>query len=104
MDKDGYYDSDDYWRELDTNEKKERLAGFGFTIFEETIPDYHWSLLNEDEKKKVLASAPPITGIIDWNKLSMDQLVAYLENKHNFSSTGESYAIFKLIKFYKEHK
>lgn len=98
------YTSDQLWFELTTKEKEERLIGFGFTINDGTIPDYNWSLLNEDEKKKVLNSAPQIPGMVDWNTLSLDQLVTYLENKHKFSSTGESFAINRLIDFYKENK
>jgi len=44
------------------------------------------------------------SGFIDWNTLSMDQLVSYLERKHYFGSSGESLAINKLIEFYKKYK
>ena len=43
-------------------------------------------------------------GMIDWNKLSLDDYCDYLEEKYQFSSTGEAKAIFELINFYKENK
>jgi outer membrane biogenesis lipoprotein LolB len=43
-------------------------------------------------------------GFLNWNTLSLDQMVEYLEEKHKFSSTGESKCIFELIEFYKKHK
>jgi hypothetical protein len=41
---------------------------------------------------------------IDWNKLSLDEMVEYLKQKHQFSSTGESKCIFELIQFYEDRK
>ncbi len=38
---------------------------------------------------------------VDWNNYSMDELVEYLENKYMFSSSGDAFAINKLIEFYK---
>lgn len=43
-------------------------------------------------------------GFFDWNVLTLDQMVEYLEDKHRFSSTGESKCIYHLIEFYKNHK
>jgi len=43
-------------------------------------------------------------GWLDWNTLSLDEMVDYLEKKHMFSSTGESKCIFELIDFYKKNK
>ena len=43
-------------------------------------------------------------GFMDWNTLEMDQLVEHLENEFMFSSSGTAFAVFKLIKFYKENK
>lgn len=43
-------------------------------------------------------------GFLDWNTLTLDQMVEYLEEKHKFSSTGEAKCIFELIEFYKKHK
>lgn len=41
---------------------------------------------------------------LDWNTLTLDQMVDYLENKYKFSSTGDAKCIFTLIEFYKKHK
>jgi len=43
-------------------------------------------------------------GFLDWNTLTLDQMVEYLKEKHKLSSTGESKCIFELIEFYKKHK
>jgi hypothetical protein len=57
------------------------------------------------EKNPLDWKAPhPDKGWIDWNTLSMDELVEYLENKYMFSSSGDAYAINKLIEFYKENQ
>lgn len=40
----------------------------------------------------------------DWNKFSMDELADYLEKKHMFLSDSESFAINRLIDFYRENK
>lgn len=44
------------------------------------------------------------TKFIDWNTLEMDELVRHLENKFMFDSSGTAFAVFKLIRFYKENK
>tara|TARA_R110001592_G_scaffold141781_2_gene363642 strand:- start:405 stop:683 length:279 start_codon:yes stop_codon:yes gene_type:complete len=41
---------------------------------------------------------------IDYDKVSMDDLVKSLEGKDTFNSTNDVYIIKKLIKFYKENK
>ena len=69
--------SEDIWNELSTSEKLERL-------------------LPENEQK--------ISGFMDWNQLSLDQHVAYLEEKYRFSSKGEALSIHKLIEFYRQNK
>lgn len=51
------------------------------------------------EKENILPD-----GWLDWNKLSLEEMVKYLENKHMVSSTGESRCIFELISFYKENR
>lgn len=104
MDKDGYVDSDDMWFELPTKERRERLFEAGVQFFEESNLDSIWQNLSESKKKEVLSCGLMPLGCIDWNKLSLDQLVAYLEEKHQFSSRGESFAINRLIEYYKEHK
>jgi hypothetical protein len=52
-----------------------------------------------EQNKKTLS-----IGFLDWNTLTLDQMVEYLEEKHKFSSTGEAKCIFELIEFYKKHK
>lgn len=114
------YSSDDLWFELTTKEKEERLTGYETKNrifrksrscgFSESInkaiisSDEIWNELNEEQKKEVLASAPDIPGVIDWNTLSLDQLSEYLEEKYKFSSTGESLAIQKLIEYFRNTK
>lgn len=41
---------------------------------------------------------------VDWNKYSMDELADYLEDKWKFSSSGEAFAILKMVDFYRNHK
>jgi len=43
-------------------------------------------------------------GFLDWNTLTLEQMVEYLEKKYQFSSTGEAKCIFSLIEFYKEQQ
>jgi len=43
-------------------------------------------------------------GWIDWNTLSLDDMVEYLRDKYAFSSTGDAKCINHLIKFYDQHK
>ncbi len=43
-------------------------------------------------------------GWMDWNTLTLDQMVDYLREKHMFSSSGESLCIHKLIEFYDRNK
>jgi hypothetical protein len=43
-------------------------------------------------------------GFLDWNTLTLDQMVEYLEEKHKLSSTGEAKCIFELIKYYKDNQ
>jgi hypothetical protein len=60
-----------------------------------------WDELSETEK---IEGIPPLTGGIDMNKISLDSLVKMLDDKYKFSSTGDAYAIHRLIEFYKENK
>lgn len=39
-------------------------------------------------------------GWMDWNLLTLDQMVDYLKNKYMISSSGEAKCIFSLIEFY----
>lgn len=43
-------------------------------------------------------------GWMDWNKLSLDQMVEYLKNKYMFSSSGDAKCIYHLIEFYEKNK
>ena len=36
-------------------------------------------------------------GIIDWNKLTMEQYIEHLEEKFKFDSSGTAKAVFQLI-------
>jgi hypothetical protein len=51
----------------------------------------------------VSGSALP-NGWLDWNTLSLDQMVEYLRNKYMFSSSGDAKCIYHLIEFYDKHK
>jgi hypothetical protein len=54
-------------------------------------------------KGDVSGSALP-EGWVDWNTLSIDQMVEYLRNKYMFSSSGDAKCIYHLIDFYEKHK
>ena len=41
-------------------------------------------------------------GFIDWNTLSLDEMVKYLKEKYMFSSTGDAKCIHHLIEFYEK--
>lgn len=51
----------------------------------------------------VSGSALP-NGWMDWNKLTLDEMVEYLRNKYMFSSSGDAKCIYHLIEFYDNHK
>jgi hypothetical protein len=55
-------------------------------------------IINIDENLKLPG------GFIDWNKLSLDQMVNYLKKKYMFDSSGDAKCIFELIDFYEKHK
>ena len=64
--------------------------------------------LNEPQNQQlniagVSGSALP-EGWIDWNTLSLDQMVEYLRKKYMFSSSGDAKCIYHLIEFYDNHK
>ena len=40
----------------------------------------------------------------DWNKFNMDELADYLENKWAIHSSGEAFAIMRMVDFYRENK
>ncbi len=43
-------------------------------------------------------------GWLDWNTLSLDQMVEHLRNKYMFDSSGDAKCIYHLIEFYDKHK
>ena len=43
-------------------------------------------------------------GLLDWNTLSLHQMVEYLRKKYMFSSSGDAKCIYHLIEFYDMHK
>ena len=43
-------------------------------------------------------------GWMDWNTLSLDQMVEYLRKKYRFISSGDAKCIYHLIEFYDNHK
>lgn len=51
----------------------------------------------------VSGSALP-EGWLDWNTLSLDQMVEHLREKYMFSSSGDAKCIYHLIEFYDKHK
>ena len=64
--------------------------------------------LNEPQKPQlnigaVSGSALP-DGWLDWNTLSLDQMVEHLRKKYMFDSSGDAKCIYHLIEFYDKHK
>jgi hypothetical protein len=51
----------------------------------------------------VSGSALP-DGWMDWNMLSLDQMVEHLRQKFMFSNSGDAKCIYHLIEFYDKHK
>lgn len=47
---------------------------------------------------------PLVTEIKEYTNPDIEECVKTLEEKYRFSSTGEAYAINRLIEFYKENK
>jgi len=58
--------------------------------------------LTHDDNGKYIK--PKTVKWIDWNTLSLDELVEYLKNKFKFDSSGTSKAVSKLIEFYEKNK
>lgn len=71
-------------------------------INSEEYPDLE-SELTEQEKKDRNNNTKNFK-FIDWNKIPLDNIVQYLEEKYKFNSSGEAHAIFRLIEFYKQNK
>lgn len=73
--------TEDMWKELTTQERKERL-------------------LPKEEQDEIFRKS----GFVDWNNYDLDYLADYLEKKWMFMSSGEALAIMKMVNFYKQHK
>ncbi len=43
-------------------------------------------------------------GWLDWNTLSLDQMVSHLEQEFKYSSTGTAKCIHHLVEFYHQNK
>lgn len=43
-------------------------------------------------------------GWMDWNALSLEQMVEYLREKYKYDSSGDAKCIYSLIEFYDKHK
>ena len=43
-------------------------------------------------------------GWINWNELTLDQMVEHLRNKYMFSSSGDAKCVWSLIEFYEKNK
>ena len=60
------------------------------------------------QQSNVIVAVCDVSGIdnnfMDWNKLSLNQMVEYLRKKYMFSSSGEAKYIYHLIEFYDNHK
>ena len=61
------------------------------------------SIENGFKGDDVRGSALP-EGWLDWNTLSLDQMVQHLRQKYMFSSSGDAKCIYHLIEFYDKHK
>jgi len=62
--------------------------------------------INEAEKPQMNigdSSALPDPWL-DWNTLSLDQMVEHLRQKYLFSSSGDANCIHHLIEFYDKYK
>jgi len=55
------------------------------------------------EKEDITNEVPPII-MLDWNKLSLDQMVEHLRRNLMFSSSGDAKCIYHLIDFYDTHQ
>jgi hypothetical protein len=64
--------------------------------------------LNEAEKPALstgdVSGSDLPDGWLDWNTLSLDQMVEHLRQKFMFSSSGDAKCIYHLIEFYDTHK
>jgi hypothetical protein len=68
-------------------------------VFEANDRNYSLDFCNYTEENNDLPE-----GWLNWNTLSLDQMVEYLRKKYMFSSTGDAKCIYHLIEFYDKHK
>lgn len=54
-------------------------------------------------EKKIISPEIP-EGWLDWNTLSLDEMVEHLRRKYSILSSGDAKCIHHLIEFYDEHK
>lgn len=70
---------------------------------------------HDEQMKEILAhhqkeEKPPVEnfelpeGWLDWNTLTLDQMVEHLRKKFMFDSSGDAKCIYHLIEFYDKHK
>lgn len=69
-------------------------------------PEDNWNEYSKEERLEKLKQSKQFlpNGWVNWNSYSLDQLVDYLNNKYRYLSSGEAYAINRLIEFYEEKK
>jgi len=97
----GYYTSDDLWKELSKSEQLQRLMNSGLEIISNVGIEQSWNFMTEREKRKVLSSQGiETTGMVDLNKIPLHELVQSLYEEIQFKSDANSYVIGKLINFY----
>ena len=57
---------------------------------------------------KLNTNNPPneykVEDLFDWNTLSLEQMVEFLERKYMFMNTGEAKCIMELVRFYQINK
>ncbi len=51
-----------------------------------------------------LSGIPTEEIMFDWNKLNLDQMAEYLEDKYRILSSGEALCVHHLVEFYKQNK
>ena len=77
----------------------------GTTLYNGTAEYKEWYDNKLVEYEKMTENKKEISEIfLDWNILTLDQMVEYLRNKYRFSSSGDAKCIYHLIEFYDKHK
>jgi hypothetical protein len=60
--------------------------------------------MKKNGKKSINNEIKLPAGWLDWNILTLDQMVNHLEQEFKYSSTGTAKCIHHLIEFYKQNK